>query len=59
MSGDVAATRWEALLDELEADIHRTQELLVRPPASLDPDAPAAAGDADPVAAAQIGRAHV
>lgn len=52
MSADSATTRWEALLDELEADIHRTKELLVRPPASLDPDAAADDSEADPVAAA-------
>ena len=31
MSADVMTVRWEAVLDELEADIHRTQELLVSP----------------------------
>lgn len=52
MSADAVTARWEALLDDLEADIHRTQELLVRPPTSLDPDAAADNRDADPVAAA-------
>ena len=52
MSADAATARWEALLDELEADIHRTQDFLVRPPAGLDPEAVADDSDADPVAAA-------
>ena len=38
MSADVATSRWEALLDELEADVQRAQELLARPSAGTAPD---------------------
>ena len=37
MSADLMTARWEEVLDELEADIHRTHELLVGPgPAAAD-----------------------
>ena len=37
VSADTTTTRWEAVLDELETDIQRTQELLVRPPTATEP----------------------
>lgn len=39
MSAETATARWEAVLDELERDIQRTQDLLVRPPTVTDPQA--------------------
>lgn len=39
VSADTTTARWEAVLDELEADIQRTQELLARPPTATEPQA--------------------
>lgn len=37
VSADAANARWEAVLEELETDIQRTQEFLVRPPTVTEP----------------------
>ncbi len=43
-----ATARWEAVLDELETDIQRTHQLLVRPPTVTAQDSP---GDDAPAVA--------
>ena len=40
VSAETATARWEAVLDELEADIQRTHQLLVRPPTVTAHDSP-------------------
>lgn len=59
MSADTATARWEAVLAELETDIQRTHEFLVRPPTAVHPDGGAATDDdLGPTAAALMLAAH-
>lgn len=59
MSADTATSRWEAVLAELETDIQRTHEFLVRPPATVHQDGGAGTDDdLGPTAAALMLAAH-
>ena len=58
MSADLMTARWAAVLDELETNIHRTQEFLVRPPTVVDAEGDAVASDRGTAAADLLLAAH-